>query len=97
MRFYENPLKTSENREKQRAYYIPKGSAEYQSLNGEWNFAYFPNSDLATEPEKWDKIEVPSCWQLKGYEDPNYTNINFPFPCDMPYVPNVNPIRGIIK
>ena len=92
MRFYENPLKTSENREKQRAYYIPTGSAEYLSLNGEWKFAYFENSDLATEPEKWDTIDVPSCWQLRGYEDPNYTNINFPFPCDMPYVPNVNPM-----
>ncbi|MBO5287706.1 MAG: glycoside hydrolase family 2 [Clostridia bacterium] len=92
MRFYENPLKTSENREKPRAYYIPKGSCEYLSLNGIWKFAYFPNSDLATEPKKWDKIEVPSCWQLKGYENPNYTNINFPFTCDMPYVPNINPM-----
>ena len=43
MRFYENPLKTSENREKQRGYYIPKGSAEFQSLNGVWKFAYFDN------------------------------------------------------
>ena len=92
MRFYENPLKTSENREKPRAYYIPKGSAEFLSLNGVWNFAFFENSDLATEPEKWDTIDVPSCWQLKGYEHPNYTNINYPFPCDMPYVPNVNPM-----
>ncbi|MBQ7352824.1 MAG: glycoside hydrolase family 2 [Clostridia bacterium] len=92
MRFYENPLKTSENREKQRAYYIPKGSAKYTSLNGEWKFKFFENSDLATEPENWDTIEVPSCWQLKGYENPNYTNINFPFPCDMPYVPNINPM-----
>lgn len=92
MRFYENPLKTSENREKQRAYYIPKGSAKYTSLNGEWKFKFFENSDLATEPSEWDTIEVPSCWQLKGYENPNYTNINFPFPCDMPYVPNVNPM-----
>ncbi len=92
MRFYENPLKTSENREKPRAYYIPKGSCEYVSLNGKWNFAFFENSDLATEPESWDKIDVPSCWQLKGYENPNYTNVNFPFTCDMPYVPNVNPM-----
>ena len=92
MRFYENPLKTSENREKQRAYYIPYGSAEHLSLNGTWKFAFFENSDLATEPTSWDEIEVPSCWQLKGYEYPNYTNINYPFSCDMPYVPNVNPM-----
>ena len=97
MRFYENPQKTSENREKPRAYYIPGGVSEYISLNGEWKFAYFENSDLATEGSaKWDKITVPSCWQLKGYDEPNYTNINFPFPCDPPYVPNVNPM-GIYK
>ena len=92
MRFYENPLKTSENREKQRAYYIPKGSAKYVSLNGKWKFAFFENSDLAIEPTEWDEIDVPSCWQLRGYENPNYTNINFPHPCDMPYVPNINPM-----
>ncbi len=92
MRFYENPLKTSENREKPRSYYIPKGAAQYAPLNGKWRFAYFPNGDLATEPKKWDDIYVPSCWQLKGYEDPNYTNINYPFACDMPYVPNINPM-----
>ena len=92
MRFYENPLKTHENREKPRAYYIPEGKAEYTLLNGKWDFAFFDNSDLATEPKKWDKIDVPSCWQLEGYENPNYSNINYPFLCDMPYVPNVNPM-----
>ena len=66
MRFYENPKKTYENREKQRAYYIPCAEAEYKSLNGEWDFAYFADSDFATEPEKWDKISVPSCWQILG-------------------------------
>ena len=92
MRFYENPRKTHENRESPRAYYIPKGSSNCKSLNGIWKFAFFENSDLATEPSNWDEIEVPSCWQLKGYENPNYTNINFPFACDMPYVPNINPM-----
>ena len=89
-RFYENPLKTSENREPQRAYYIPTGKADYMSLNGKWKFAFFENGDIATEPKKWDEIEVPSCWQIKGYEYPNYTNVNFPHLCDMPYVPNIN-------
>ena len=79
MRFYENPKKTYENRESPRAYYIPTGNAKCESLNGTWKFAFFENSDLATEPTKWDDIEVPSCWQMKGYENPNYTNVNFPF------------------
>ena len=83
MRFYENILKTSENRLPQRAYYIPKGKSEYMLLNGNWRFAYFKNEDEAPEKiEKWDEIPVPSCWQALGYENPNYTNINYPYPVD---------------
>mgnify|MGYP004624848685 FL=1 len=93
MRFYENPLKTSQNRLKQRAYYIPGGCSEYTLLNGVWDFAFFENGDAAPdEISTWDKIDVPSCWQLKGYEEPNYSNINFPYPCDPPYVPDINPM-----
>ncbi len=91
MRIYENVQKTSENRMKPRSWYIPKG-AENISLNGIWDFAYFENGDAAKEISKWDEIDVPSCWQLKGYENPNYTNINYPFPCDPPFVPNINPV-----
>ena len=76
MRKYENPLKTSENRLKPRSYYIPEGKAERYLLNGNWRFAFFENGDSFESVDKWDNIEVPSCWQLKGYENPNYTNIN---------------------
>lgn len=34
----------------------------------------------------------PSCWQLYGYDSPNYTNINYPYPFDPPYVPDINPL-----
>lgn len=92
MRKYENINKTSENRLKPRAYYIPKGISEYTLLNGIWDFAFFEdNYDLPTKAEKWDKIKVPSCWQLEGYENPNYCNINYPFPVDPPFVPDKNP------
>ncbi len=92
MRFYENVQKTSENRLPPRAYYIPGGEAEHISLDGIWQFAFFADGDLHPEPEVWDEIPVPSCWQLHGYEHPNYTNVNYPFPVDPPYVPNVNPM-----
>ncbi|MBE6727390.1 MAG: glycoside hydrolase family 2 [Ruminococcaceae bacterium] len=92
MRFYENPQKTSENRLAPRSWYIPKGESKYILLNGEWKFAFFPNGDTATEPESWDSIPVPSCWQLQGYENPNYCNVNYPFPCDPPFVPDINPM-----
>ena len=92
MRFYENILKTSENRINPTSYCIPSGISECINLNGEWNFAYFSRDiDVPERIEKWDKISVPSCWQLQGYENPNYTNTNYPYPVDPPYVPDDNP------
>lgn len=92
MRIYENPESTSNNRLKQRSYYIPKGNAEYKLLNGEWKFAYYKDEiDIPDNIVKWDTISVPSCWQLLGYEEPNYTNVRYPYPCDPPYVPDENP------
>lgn len=93
MRFYENPKKVSENREKQRAYYIPENDGAYTLLNGEWNFKYFSRDvDYDGKIENWDKVKVPSCWQTTGYEKPNYTNVAFQFPVDAPYVPDDNPL-----
>ena len=61
-------------------------------LNGQWRFAYFScDIDVPQTITQWDQIPVPSCWQLHGYENPNYTNINYPYPCDPPYVPDGNP------
>lgn len=92
MRFYENPMATSENRLAPRSYYIPTGVSEYTLLNGEWDFAYFERDvDVPEKIEKWDKIPVPACWQLHGYDNPNYTNVNYPYPYDIPYVPDDNP------
>ena len=92
MRIYENPQATSENRLAPRSYYIPGGISEYQLLNGTWKFAYFKRDiDVPEQIEAWDETPVPSCWQIEGYENPNYTNINYPYPCDIPYVPDDNP------
>lgn len=92
MRIYENPQKTSENRLAPRSYYIPSGRSEYCLLNGEWRFRYFGRDiDVPDVITEWDTIQVPSCWQLLGYENPNYTNVSYPFPCDLPYVPDDNP------
>ncbi|MBQ9145571.1 MAG: DUF4981 domain-containing protein [Clostridia bacterium] len=59
-----------------------------QSLNGEWAFRFMPSvnqlqeADFSVEADfsHDDKIEVPSNWQIKGYDTPIYTNINYPFP-----------------
>ena len=92
MRIYEDVHCTSENRLEPRSYYIPEGKSEYTLLNGKWRFAYFDRDiDVPEDINKWDTIDVPSCWQLRGYGSPNYTNINYPYPCDPPYVPDDNP------
>lgn len=93
MRFYEDLKHIRENRLPQRSYYMPENSDGCIMLNGEWNFKYY-DADFKEEAniEKWDKIPVPSCWQMYGYEDPNYTNVNYPYPVDPPYVPDENPL-----
>ena len=104
MRNYENPQRLHENREPSRAYYIPydslekalKGdksqSAYYKLLNGEWDFKFYNRDiDVPDEISGWNKIPVPSCWQMHGYEKPWYTNVNYPHPVDPPYVPDENP------
>ncbi len=96
MHFYENIEKTSENRMPTRSYYVPEGEAEKISLNGIWDFFYFENGNLAGDEDSplpaIGRIRVPSCWQLQGFGAPNYSNKNFTFPVDPPYVPNVNPM-----
>jgi beta-galactosidase len=74
-------------------------SPYYQTLNGNWKFRYYTsvndveygfhqeNADLSS----WDDLIVPSCWQVNGYDQLHYTNINYPIPCDPPYVPDQNP------
>ncbi len=91
MRKYENPELLQENRLPQRSYYIPGNDGAYMSLNGEWSFSFFLR-DFDDVPQKSGTIDVPSCWQCRGYEKPYYTNVTYPFPVNPPYVPNENPM-----
>ena len=93
MRYYENMEHIKDNRLNQRAYYIPENDGGYTLLNGEWNFKFYKMDFMEEENiTDWDKIPVPSCWQLYGYENPNYTDIRYPHPIDFPYVPSENPM-----
>lgn len=69
----------------------------YHSLDGVWDFAYFeePN-DIDFDNLVFDKIQVPSPWQLQGYDKMHYTDVLYPFPVDPPYVPQKNP-TGIYR
>lgn len=92
MRYYENLAKTSENRLPTRSYYIPVNDGAYTLLNGKWRFHYYTRDvDVEANITEWDEINVPSCWQALGYENPNYSNVEYPYPIDPPYVPDDNP------
>lgn len=91
MNKYENLEYIHENRLKQRAYYIPENKGAYILLNGIWKFEFF-NRDYDSLPTKTATIDVPSCWQCRGYERPYYTNSVYPYPVDPPYVPDENPM-----
>ena len=89
MNYYKNPDVYSVNALKKHGAGYPlnaDGSKRAVCLSGEWNFKYFPSVTLLTvNPESWDKIKVPSNWQLQGYGKPIYTNIRYPYPiCSNP-------------
>lgn len=94
---YENERKAEKN--------IRGMSAYYKSLNGGWKFKYHDTvNDVdysfcreGFDASEWDTLTVPSNWQMKGYDKPNYTNINYPYPCDPPFVPNENPAGLFVR
>lgn len=74
-------------------------------LNGVWKFNFVPNSeDRPTDffeagfnASGWDNIEVPSCWEMKGYGTPIYTNSTYPFTPNPPNIERENPVGSYVK
>ena len=76
-------------------------SDRFISLCGDWDFRFYPNETYVDDftstdftTEGFDKLTVPMSWQInykKGYDTPNYTNVNYPFTVEAPCVPNDNP------
>ena len=47
------------------------GSPKVICLNGEWDFKFYPQPSelpevLDTDDMRFDKLDVPSCWQFRG-------------------------------
>ncbi|MFG6686479.1 glycoside hydrolase family 2 TIM barrel-domain containing protein [Mariniflexile sp. HNIBRBA6329] len=85
---------------------IPENSSLYQSLNGEWQFSIvkkpserpqdFYKTNLDTK--NWKTINVPSNWELQGFDIPIYTNIIYPFPKNPPFIDEAyNPVGSYRK
>lgn len=65
-------------------------STRFASLNGDWDFAWYPKpADVPEMPNgvtEWKKIAVPSNWEMQGYGIPIYTNSVYPFPVNPPFI-----------
>jgi len=83
---------TSVNREPARATFVPTGISEgfepYRvSLNGEWRFRFAEDPDSRPQgfevPEfddtDWETIAVPTNVEMRGYGEPIYFNLHYPF------------------
>ena len=105
--YHEDPNVFQKNALEPHAYFIPFGKAQnpfeqreksdfFELLNGKWDFSYYesiidlPDSFCNEKPKT--KINVPSCWQLYGFDKPQYTNVNYPIPFNPPFVPDDIPV-----
>lgn len=80
-------------------------SVRSKSLNGIWKFNYSKNPELRPmefykmgyNTKKWSNIEVPGSWELQGFDAPIYTDVEYPFPVNPPFVPtDYNPVGSYV-
>ena len=106
--FYENLSTLHVGTMDNRCWYVPKqdGRESQILLSGDdWKFAWYPSVEEVPE-HFWEKdlekegfinMEVPSCWQMKGFGQKQYTNVRYPIPYDPPYAPGENPSGAYVK
>ncbi|KJD34694.1 beta-galactosidase [Tamlana nanhaiensis] len=84
----------------------PEDSKYFKSLNGEWSFNIVKHPDQRPQDfyltnlndTGWDTIEVPSNWELQGFDTPIYTNVTYPHPKNPPYIDgDYNPVASYRK
>ncbi|MCG9972852.1 glycoside hydrolase family 2 TIM barrel-domain containing protein [Christiangramia crocea] len=72
-----------------------------KSLNGTWKFDIVKHPSQRPEDffspglddSEWNDIEVPSNWELQGYDIPIYTNVTYPHPKNPPLIDgDYNPV-----
>lgn len=76
--------------------WVTPNSSRILSLNGTWKLNWVDDpSERPGEADfyadtvdvsAWDDIEVPSCLEMKGYGDPWYINVNYPFSDNPPKI-----------
>ena len=93
--------------DRERADAVSMKEKRYQSekvicLNGEWDFRFYPlpaqvPEVLDTDQVDFAKIDVPSCWQFRGYDRPFYTNIRYQFPYNPPHIPTTGKVGKVFS
>jgi beta-galactosidase len=88
---WENPLVNGINK-------LPSRTVSYGgpvvSLDGKWKFHWSGKPDqrptdfyqTGFNDKNWKTIDVPSCWEMRGYGIPIYTNVRYPYPTNPPYI-----------
>ncbi|MBQ0058260.1 MAG: DUF4981 domain-containing protein [Bacteroidales bacterium] len=79
-----------------------EASGNFLSINGQWKFHWQKDAvDYKSDffkttfnDKAWGTIPVPGCWELNGYGDPIYVNMQYPWAAqegnNPPYVPTAN-------
>jgi beta-galactosidase len=79
---------------------LVRGASPYMlPLNGDWRFSLVGRpeaipadfADPSFYDAAWATLPVPSNWTMHGYDRPHYTNVQMPFDCAPPNVPDENP------
>lgn len=83
---------------KEKRYQSPK----VVCLNGEWDFKFYAipaqmPAIIDTDEIAFDKLDVPSCWQFRGYDKPFYVNIRYQFPYNPPQIPTTEKVGKVFS
>lgn len=100
--YIENPAIYEQNQESSRSHYIPE---KHISLNGTWEFKLYNTPYEAVQDFdglihgkfRWDKITVPSNWEMEGFGDKLFRNVTAPFTANPPFVPKEYNPTGIYR
>lgn len=83
--------------------WISPMKADLISLNGKWDFHFSPSADKRPSENDiftkgklvWETINVPSCWEMLGYDFPLYVNVDYPFENNPPFIDVKEQYKGL--
>ena len=75
-------------------------SDKVRCLSGQWDFRFYPRPAelpdvLDTDAVAFDTLDVPSCWQFRGYDRPFYVNTRYQFPYQPPEIPKEDAVGTV--